>query len=94
MGTRRERAKAPNVQLNKQLVAAEEAAKLQRASCKRNQRKSEFYTDLAKLVFAGIIIGGLFESTKYSLLLYIGGIVGFFIFIRLGNKYFEQSLKE
>ena len=45
-------------------------------------------------VVIAIIIGGLFESTKYSLLLYIGGIVGFFIFIRLGNKYFEQSLKE
>ena len=94
MSTRRERAKEPTARLNRQLAEMEESARLKREADKRNLRKADIYTGLADMVFAGIIIGGLFESTVYTGLLYIGGITGFAVFMTLGNKYFNQGIKE
>ena len=94
MSTRRERAKEPAAKLNKQLAEMEETARLKRETDKRNLRKAEIYTGLANMVFAGIIIGGLFESTQYKGLLYLGGIIGFAVFMALGNRYFDQGIKE
>ena len=62
MSKRRERAKAPAVKLSKQLAAAEKNKKLHAESQKKNLRYADVFTDLAKLVFGGIIIGGVFEN--------------------------------
>ena len=94
MSTRRERAKAPNVQLNKQLVKAEEVAKAYRENCKKNLRYAEVFTDLAKLVLGGIIIGGVFEDMEHPIYLYVIGIVGFLFLLSIGTKYYNKGIKE
>lgn len=51
-----------HLKLSKQLAAAEETKKLHAESQKKNLRYADVFTDLAKLVFGGIIIGGVFEN--------------------------------
>ena len=62
MSTRRERAKGPAAALNKQL--AEMEAERKRIAFERSIAlwKSEMATDLAKLVFGGVVIGGIYQS--------------------------------
>ena len=98
MSTRRERAKAPSVQLNKQLLAAEESA--QAISRKReiernlNLWKSELFTDMAKLVFAGVILGGVFEKVENPILLYGSGFSFLAIFLLMGYLFLKRALKK
>lgn len=94
MSKRREQSKAQTSQLNKQLAEAEEAAKFYRENCKKNLRYAEVFTDLAKLVFGGIIIGGVFEEMKHPLYLYAIGIVGFLFLLFIGTKYYNKGIKE
>ena len=88
MSTRRERAKAPSVQLNKQLLAAEESAQAinRKREIERNLNlwKSELFTDMAKLVFAGVILGGVFEKVENPILLYGSGFSFLAIFLLMG----------
>ena len=75
MSTRRERAKAPAAQLNKQLEAVEERMP------KENQRKEKlanFLIDVAKYVFTGVIITSLFNDVSDKTILYV---VGMFIVV-------------
>ena len=88
MSTRRERAKAPAVKLSKQLAEVSEARR------QEDLRYADIYTDLAKLVFGGIIIGGVFEEMKHPVYLYAIGIVVFLLLIRIGNKYFKRGINE
>ena len=93
MSTRRERAKAPNSQLNKQLADMEEARR--QNSIKRSLYlwKSKFLTDLTKLVFAGVLIGGIFQPVSYPVLLYAGGLVIFAAFLLTGYGYYKRAIK-
>ena len=93
MSTRRERAKAPNVQLNKQLAAAEESARIFRENSKKNLRYAEVFTDLAKLVFGGVIIGGVFEEMDHPIYLYTIGIMGFLFLMWIGTMYYNKGIK-
>ena len=77
MSMRRVRAKEPTVKLNKQLADAEHAKKLHAESQKKNLRYAEVFTDLAKLIFGGIIIGGVFENMEHPFYLYSIGVGGF-----------------
>ena len=75
MSTRRERAKAPAAQLNKQLEAVEKRMP------KENQRKEKlanFLIDVAKYVFTGVIITSLFNDVSDKTILYV---VGMFIVV-------------
>jgi hypothetical protein len=49
---------------------------------------------LAKLVFGGVIIGGIFEEMKHPVYLYAIGIVVFLLLIRIGNIYFKRGINE
>ena len=94
MSTRRERAKAPNVQLNKQLVAVQESAQLK--ELREEKRKnlnlwvSGLFTDMAKLVFAGVIIGGVFEKVEEPLLLYGTGFIFLAVFLFVGYVFIKR----
>ena len=57
-----------------------------------NLWKSEVVTDLAKLIFAGVILGGIFEHVDEPFLLYGAGIVGFAFCILLGYIYFKRGI--
>ena len=94
MSTRRERAKVQGVQLNSQLEAKEDIKRIHSENQKKNLRYAEIFTDLAKLVFGGIIIGGVFEEMKHPMYLYGIGILGFLLLMWIGTKYFNRSLKE
>ena len=94
MSNRREKAKAPTVQLNKQLVAAEESARIFRENSKKNLRYAEVFTDLAKLVFGGVIIGGVFEEMEHPIYLYTIGILGFLFLMWIGTMYYNKGIKE
>ena len=75
MSTRRERAKAPTAQLNKQLRPSDGRM------LKENQRKEKlanFLIDVAKYVFTGVIITSLFNDVSDKTILYV---VGMFIVI-------------
>ena len=94
MSTRRERANKPIRQLNKQLAETEESARIFKENCKKNLRYAEVFTDLAKLVFGGIIIGGIFEEMSHPIYLYAIGIFGFLFLMWIGNKYYNKGIKE
>ena len=98
MSTRRERAKAPTTKLNKQLVAAEEAV------CAANKKRqierelglwrSELFTDMAKLIFAGVILGGIFEKVENPMLLYGAGTSALVVLLIMGYLFMKQALKK
>ena len=94
MSNRREKAKAPTVQLNKQLAAVEESARIFRENSKKNLRYAEVFTDLAKLVFGGVIIGGVFEEMDHPIYLYTIGIMGFLFLMWIGTMYYNKGIKE
>ena len=98
MSKRRERAKAPAVKLSKQLAAAEETI---RATDKKLQIetnlsfwKSELFTDMAKLVFAGVILGGVFEKVENPILLYGSGFSFLAIFLFMGYLFLKRALNK
>jgi hypothetical protein len=94
MSTRRERAKVPTTQLNKQLSVAEESARTFRENSKKNLRYAEVFTDLAKLVFGGVIIVGIFEEMSHPIYLYAIGILGFLLLMWIGTVYYNKGIKE
>ena len=67
MSTRRERAKAPVSQLNKQLTKAEMIENLRKIRSRKNLHTAEIYIDIAKLIFEGMVIGSLFGEKEYSI---------------------------
>ena len=98
MSTRRERAKLPNVQLKEQMALMEEQA--QSANKKKeiernlNLWKSELFTDMAKLIFAGVILGGVFEKVENPMLLYGAGTSALVVLLIMGYLFMKQALKK
>ncbi|MBQ8989539.1 MAG: hypothetical protein IJ067_07595 [Prevotella sp.] len=94
MSKRRERAKAQTAQLNQQLVIAKE---------KRNQiyeqkqfdlKIADVLFDFGKLVFGGVLIGGLFEDFEHPYWLYAIGISALVILMRLGIRFYKKGIKK
>ena len=71
MSTRRERAKAPTNQLNKQL---EPIAKMAKRVNQRQEKLANFLIDVAKYVLTGVIIASLFKEMTDKLSLYLLGM--------------------
>ena len=98
MSTRRERAKALATKLNKQLVAAEEATcaadKKRQVERSLGLWRSELFTDMAKLIFAGVILGGVFEKVENPMLLYGAGTSALIILLIMGYYFLKQALKK
>ena len=94
MSTRRERAKEPTKQLNRQLLLANETA--QKEALRNERRKKvndwagELFTDMAKLVFAGVILGGVFEKVENPLLLYGAGFTFLVVFLFIGYVFIRK----
>jgi len=93
MSTRRERAKEPTTKLNKQLAEMEYVRKQKSIERSLYLWKSKFLTDLTKLVFAGVLIGGIFQPVSYTVLLYAGGIALFATFLFVGYRYYKRAIK-
>ena len=87
MSTRRERAKAPTVQLNKQLEATPKVA---RKVNQRQEKLANFLIDVAKYVLTGVIIASLFKEMTDKLSLYLLGMsivfAALWVGLRLSSK--------
>ncbi len=93
MSKRSKGAKEPTTKLNKQLAEMEYARKQKSIERSLNLWKSKFLTDLTKLVFAGVLIGGIFQPVSYPVLLYAGGIALFATFLFVGYRYYKRAIK-
>lgn len=94
MSTRRERAKEPIAKRNKLLAVMEESERQTSIEKSLYLWKSKFLTDLTKLVFAGVLIGGIFQPVSYPILLYAGGTVLFATFLFVGYRYYKRALNK
>ena len=94
MTKRRERAKAQTKELNKQLINQNETISKTERKRNLNLWKSEVLTDMAKLIFAGVILGGIFEHIDNIILLYIFGIFAFMLCLGGGYGLYKKGLKE
>ena len=98
MSTRRERAKEPTERLNKQLAEIAEASRKSETKKEIEKNlslwKSELFTDMAKLVFAGVILGGIFEEVENPILLYGTGFSFLVIFLYMGYLYMKRAFKQ
>ena len=93
MNARRERLKQQRAQLNTQLDAMHYAESEKSRRQKLDVWKSDVLTDLAKLIFAGVIIGGIFEQVDSPFILYSAGIIGLAISLTLGYVYYKRGIK-
>ena len=93
MSTRRERAKEPTAKQNKQLADLEFTKKQNSIERSLYLWKSKFLMDLTKLVFAGVLIGGIFQPVSYPVLLYVGGTALFATFLLVGYRYYKRAIK-
>lgn len=91
MSKRREKAKA---QLNSQLMIAE---RMQNQIYEQKQfylKIADVLFDFGKLVFGGVLIGGLFEDFEHPLWLYAIGILSFVGLMFFGIKTLRKGLKK
>ena len=93
MSSRRERAKEPTAKQNKQLAELEFIRKQNSIERSLYLWKSKFLMDLTKLVFAGVLIGGIFQPVSYPVLLYVGGTALFATFLLVGYRYYKRAIK-
>ena len=91
MSTRRERAKAPANQLNKQLTEMDEARRLLAIRSRKDLHTAEIYFDLSKLIFGGVVIGSLLDAKENWIYLLIIGTIMFFVLLWIGNRYYNQG---
>ena len=89
MSTRRERAKAQNAQLNKQLEVA-----LPKSDGMWKENLGKYLLDISKYVVTGVIIASLFRGVEDSFLMYLlGAILAFstlIVGLVLTNKKIEK----
>ena len=83
-----------NRQLNKSLQAVERSEKLERERKKLREKQSEILFDLGKLVFGGVIVGGVFEKPEMPIALYLSGLFAFIILMLWGYYLYAKSIKE
>lgn len=94
MNARRDKHKQYRSQLNSQLAAIEDAKEKEHQIRELDIWKSEVLTDLAKLIFAGVIIGGIFENVETPIVLYGAGVLGFTIALLLGYMYYKRGISK
>ena len=83
MSTRRERAKAQNLQLNKQLESKVTMPKERREQV---VELGKFFIDLAKLIFGGVILTVLLDYRSYKMPLLSAGLVSLAMLVILGYQ--------
>jgi uncharacterized protein YacL len=94
MNASRNRVKVQNRELNSQLQASEEAARKLREKRKVEGKVSEILLNTGGLVFGGVVIGVIFQDTKYQFLVMCLGMMTFIVLILLGLNMYKRSIKE
>ncbi|OAV71037.1 hypothetical protein Barb4_00920 [Bacteroidales bacterium Barb4] len=61
----------------------------------RREYYSKFFSDLAKVVFTVLVVGNVFsvfaetENRNFYLILEVGGLLGTFLLVSIGNKFIK-----
>ena len=92
MTAKRERQHRKRATMCMQLQTAEDKAEQLERIRQTNLWKSDVLTDLAQLVFAGVIIGGVFQPVERPLILYSVGVLTFVTCIAFGYAYYKRGL--
>ena len=58
---------------------------------KVNDWAGDLFTDMAKLVFAGVILGGVFEKVENPILLYGAGFTFLAVFLLIGYMFINRN---
>ncbi|MEY8486545.1 DUF6722 family protein [Parabacteroides johnsonii] len=56
-----------------------------------NEKLGDFFIDIAKLVFAGVVLSTLLDITSDKLLVLILGISATVVFVIVGLKYYKEK---
>lgn len=56
-----------------------------------NEKLDNFFIDIAKLVFAGVVLSTLLDITSDKLLVLILGISATVVFVIVGLKYYKEK---
>ena len=91
MSTRRERVKAQASQRNKQLVAIANKPKERKEPV---VELGKFFVDLAKLIFAGVILTVLLDYKSDRMPLLIAGLVALVTFVTFGYQIIRYGNRE
>lgn len=90
MSTRRERAKAPTAQLNKQLEALDQKPMESQSIA---FEAGKFCLDIAKLVFGGVILAGIMQQGIEFNSLFLTGLGVVLLFVAFGFYLIKKSKK-
>lgn len=93
MTSRRDKTKENRSQLYRQNEEIEMEEQRKEEARKLLLWKSEFLMDVGKLVFAGAIVGGLFEQTSYPLIIFGGGTVVVVSLFYAGYRFYKKSIR-
>ena len=94
MNAIRNRQKEANRQLQQSLSAAEILSKRKKKTKALREKQSEILIDLGKLVFGGVIVGGVFEHPEMPLFYYCTGVLAFVILLLWGIYIYNNSLND
>lgn len=56
-----------------------------------NEKLGDFFIDIAKLVFAGVVLSSLLDITSDKLLVLLLGIGATVVFVIVGLKYYKEK---
>lgn len=94
MNKRRGRAKVQNEMLNRQLIITKQEQNRITEQKILYIKVGNLLLDLGKLVFGGVLIGGLFEDFKHPNWLYGLGALSFIAFMYYGTSLFIKGTKK
>ena len=92
MTSKRDKQKQNRSQLYRQIEDAEFEDRRIEMEKKIRLWKSKVFTDIAKLVLAGVVLGGIFEDLSHPFLLFGIGTVVFLMSLFLGYWYYKRGI--
>ncbi len=91
MTKRREKAKLSNMQVKEQSVAQNIPAHFDNSTDTFSLEAGKFCLDVAKLVFAGVILAGIMKEDADTTILYVIGVVVVMFFVFFGFYLIKHS---
>ena len=92
MTSRRDKQKQQRSQLYRQIEETEQERDRVEKEKKLLLWKSSIYTDTAKLVFAGVLLGGIFEDVSRPYLVFGSGVCVFLLCLYMGYRFYKRGI--
>ena len=94
MNASRNKNKEANKQQHQTLAAAEAIVKRKKKTKALREKKGDILIDLGKLVFGGVIVGGVFEHPEMPIFYYVMGVLAFVSLLLWGIYIYDKSLND